>query len=78
MRPIVIAILMLAIAVSAGAVDRATMPDNPDATSQPVGLDPDLVGSFTVDVQRDVTVYDDPDAFLGILAPGYYFEDFSA
>jgi hypothetical protein len=78
MRPIVIAILMLALAVSAGAADRATMPDNPNATSQPNGLDPAQVGSFTVDTQRDVTVYDDPDAFLGILAPGFYFEDFSA
>lgn len=50
----------------------------PDAHLQPEGWSQGLSGDgHVVRDQRTVTVYDDLDAFLAVLAPDYYFDDFA-
>ncbi|MBD3222033.1 hypothetical protein GF314_12410 [bacterium] len=78
MRKTAIVILAILVAATAFAANRDSLPGNPDAVTLPADWSADLGGgTFVVQDQRAVTVYDDIDAFLAILAPGYYFEDFA-
>lgn len=77
MQRFVTLILILLVAGSALALDRADMPSNPaafnnDAASPalPEGQD------VTIFQMRDTTVYLNSGDFLALLEPGYYFDNF--
>lgn len=78
MRLIATALLILGLATLAVAADRDTMPDNPNAVELPADWSSQLKGGdMVVDQQRLITVYDNVGDFTAVLAPDYYFDDFS-
>lgn len=77
MRILATTILILAVACGALAADRSDLPDNPNAYKQPADWSTGLYGDDPVVDMVRATVYTDIDDFLAVLAPGYYFDDFS-
>jgi len=77
MRILATTILILAVACGAMAADRSDLPDNPNAYKQPDDWSTGLYGDDPVVDMVRATVYSNLTDFLAVLAPGYYFDDFS-
>lgn len=76
MRTFAITIMLLALAVSASAVDRVEMQVNLDAVD-PINITaPHNGGNVKIVNQRDVTVFTDLPSFLAVLHPDHYFDNF--
>lgn len=79
MRFLAIAVLILAVVSAAGAVDRATVPNNAEAYCPPSDPQhgPQNGDGVTIVALGRTTVYYNLAQFLAVLAPGYYFDNFS-
>ncbi len=79
MRFFVTAALILALAVTAGAADRATLSNNPGAyhPTGEVNHGPQNGEGFVITEQRTATVYYNLADFLAVIDDDYYFDDFS-
>lgn len=80
MRFFAIVALILALVVSAGATDRATMIDNPNACKPPAEPQhgPQNGDGVVITTQRAATVYYNLAEFLAVLDADYYFDDFAS
>ena len=71
-------VLVLAIPDLGFAIDRSSMPANPDVSGHGAVAPAKPDGRGTTIVQsRDATIYFDPLEFVPLLAPDYYFDDFA-
>ncbi|MBN2172110.1 MAG: hypothetical protein JW819_12395 [Candidatus Krumholzibacteriota bacterium] len=77
MRILATALLILAVACGALAADRSVLPDNPNAYKQPADWSTGLQGDDPVVDMVRATVYTNLTDFLAVIAPDYYFDDFS-
>lgn len=79
MRIMVWLCMALMVAGTAMAADRSSMPDNPKAVRQDMASPANPHGDgIVVDSTRETIVYTTLAEFLGVLEPGYYFNDFAS